>query len=211
MVFSARVAERSVREARARAEAEVAVFVEAGLRVLRRTGAQRLTVAEVLAEAKRSTRAFYRHFSSKDELLLVIYENESRVRIGDLRAQVDAAADARAALEAWVDATLALAFDPPRARRTKVLAGEGSRLQAEHPEEFGAIAAAQLQPLVETLARGRADGSFPHTEPERDARTVHAIVWGLVEAELRGTGSMTLDEARAQALRFCLPGLGSRP
>jgi AcrR family transcriptional regulator len=208
MTFAAQVAERSVRAARERAEAEVRVFVEAGLRALRRTGAQRLTVAEVLAEAHRSTRAFYRHFASKDELLLAIYDHESRATITDLRRQVEAAPTARAGLEAWVDATLALAFDPARARRTRVLASEGSRLQVEHPAEFGAIAGAQLRPLVETLERGRADGTFPAAEPEADARTVHAIVWAFVEAELRGTGTATVDEARAQVLRFGLAGLG---
>jgi AcrR family transcriptional regulator len=185
----------------------VAVFVEAGLRVLRRTGAQRLTVADVLAEAGRSTRAFYRHFASKDELLLAIYEHESRATIAELRARVDAAPTARAAVAAWVDATLALAFDPARASRTTVLAAEGSRLQFEHPAEFGAIAHAQLEPLVGAIARGQADGAFAGRDPDSDARTVHAIVWALVEAHLRGTGRLSVEEARAQALRFALAGL----
>jgi AcrR family transcriptional regulator len=209
MTLAERAAERSIREVRARAEAEVRVFVEAGLEVLRRTGAQRLTVVEVLAEAQRSTRAFYRHFESKDELLLAIYEHDARASVGELLAEVTAAPSALDALTAWVDATLRLAFDSRRARRTRVLAAEAKRLQGEHPEEFGAIASAQLAPLVEALERGRADGTFPQAVPARDAATVHAIVWALVEQQLYGTGEMTIDEARLQALRFCLPALGA--
>src|SRR3954452_25587654 len=120
-----RAAERAaqeVRDAQARAAAEVRVFVEAGLEVLRRTGAQRLTVAEVLAEAHRSTRAFYRHFASKDELLLAIYEHDARTSVAGLRGEIATASSARDALLVWIDATLHLAFDPPRARRTRVLA-----------------------------------------------------------------------------------------
>jgi AcrR family transcriptional regulator len=216
MAISGRAVERAgeraaqeVRDAQVRAAAEARAFIEAGLEVLRRTGAQRLTVADVLAEAHKSTRAFYRHFASKDELLLAIYEHERQGSIGDLRDRIAGAASAPAALRAWVDATLDLAYAPARARRTRVLAAEAKRLQGEHPEAFAEIAAAQLQPLVDALARGRADGSFPTAEPERDARTVHAVVWSLVEDELFGAGAMARDEARAHALRFCLPALGA--
>jgi AcrR family transcriptional regulator len=201
-------AAREVRAAQARAAAEVRAFIEAGLEVMRRAGAQRLTVADVLAEAHKSTRAFYRHFASKDELLLAIYEHERQGSMGELHEKIGGAASALDALRAWVDATLDLAYDPPRARRTRVLAAEAKRLQGEHPEAFAEIAAAQLQPLVDALTRGRADGTFPTAQPARDARTVHAVVWSLVEDELFGAGTMTRDEARADALRFCLPALG---
>jgi AcrR family transcriptional regulator len=210
MVIAERAAERSVRDARARAEAEVRAFIEAGLDVLRERGAAGLTVAEVLARAGRSTRAFYRHFESKDELLLAIYEHDAQASVTGLRDHIESAGAPRAALDAWIEATLRLAYEEPRARRTRVLASEGKRLQAEHPSEFGAILDAQLEPLVETLERGRADGTFPHADPRPDAATVHAIVWALVEDELRGHATMTAAEAKAHALRYCLPALGAR-
>jgi AcrR family transcriptional regulator len=204
---AAQVAERSVRDARERAEAEVEAFVSAGLEVLLRTGASRFTVADVLAYAGRSTRAFYRHFESKDELLLAIYDHEARASLGELRQEIRAAPTTRDAFVAWIDATLRLGHDAARARRTRVLAAEAKRLQAEHPAEFAAIAHAQLEPLVEVLARGRDDGTFAAADPERDAATVHAVVWALVEDALQGGGS-TLDADCAHALRFCLPALG---
>jgi AcrR family transcriptional regulator len=202
-------AARDVLDAQARAAAEARAFIEAGLEVMRRTGAQRLTVADVLAEAHKSTRAFYRHFASKDELLLAIYEHERRGSMAELHGHIAGAATARDAFLAWVDSTLDLAYDPRRARRTRVLAAEAKRLQGEHPEAFAEIAAAQLQPLVDVLARGRADGSFPSTDPERDARTVHAVVWSLVEDALFGTVEASRGDARTHALRFCLPALGA--
>jgi AcrR family transcriptional regulator len=205
---AARAVERSATRARARAEAEVRALVEAGLAALRRSGSADLTVADVLSEAGLSTRAFYRHFSSKDELLLAVYEEEARASHARLARAVEASPSPRAAFEAWVDETLALAYDPRRAKRTRVLAAEGRRAQAEHPERFDAIVDGVLEPLRAVLAAGRDDGTFPLAEPDVDARTVHVIAWAAVEARLAGSGP-DLGAARARVLRFCLPALGA--
>lgn len=204
MTFAERAAERAVGAQRARAAEEVGALVEAGLAVLRRDGVAGLTVAEVLREAGLSTRAFYRHFQSKDELVLAIYEQDSHRAHARLRERLAAAASARAAVEVWIDETLGLAFDPRRARRTRVLATEGARLQAEHPAEFGRIVDGVLEPLIEIL-RG-----VPGADPERAARSIHAVTWGLVVEKLHG-GDIWLEEARVHALRFCLPALGMTP
>jgi len=201
MTFADRAVARAVEAQRVRAAEEVDALVAAGLAVLRRSGAAALTVGEVLREAGLSTRAFYRHFASKDELVLAIYERDATRTQRQLRERLAAARSPRAAIEAWVDETLSLAFDPRRARRTRVLATEGARLQAEHPAEFASILAGVVEPLAEVL---RSAGT---PDPERDARTVHAIAWDLVVEKLHG-GHVQLAGARAHVLRFCLPALG---
>jgi AcrR family transcriptional regulator len=203
-----RVADRSVAEARARAAGEVAALVDAGLAVLARAGAG-LTVADVLSEAGLSTRAFYRHFRSKDELVLAIYARDAEASRERLDTRLAAAAGTREAFETWVDETLALAFDRRRARRTAPLAAEGARLRHEFPEEFAAILEGVLQPLVGVLERGRNDGTFSRARPEIDARSIHALVWALAEARLAGD-AIDRVTAREQALRFCLPALGAQ-
>jgi AcrR family transcriptional regulator len=207
MSVAERAAERAVRGPRARAEAEVRALVDAGLRVLRRDGAATLTVAGVLAEAGLSTRAFYRHFESKDELLLAVYEHDALATLRRLGERIDASDDAASAVAAWIDETLSLAYDAPRAARTRVLAAEARRLQAEYPEEFASIASAQLAPLVDALERGRSAGVFPRVDPARDARSIHAVVWALVEERLDHDGAMAREDALAYALGFCLPAL----
>ena len=162
MTVSARAAARSVASQQKRAEDEVRALVEAGLAVLRRHGAAGLTVAEVLAEAGLSTRAFYRHFQSKDELVLAVFEQEAQRRYAGLEAQLATAASPRAALETWVDEMLALGFEPRRSRRTKVLAAEGARAQADFPEEFAAI-------LAGAVAAARSGAAGP-AEPGSGAR-----------------------------------------
>jgi AcrR family transcriptional regulator len=204
-----RVAQRSTSPARARAEAEARSLIEAALAVLRRHGAAGLTVAEVLAEAGLSTRAFYRHFASKDELLLALFDADTEVVRGRVDAAIASARDPEDALVAWIDQQLALAYAPRRSRRTQVLFAEGRRLQLEFPAEFERIFAAVLAPLVRLLDAGRASGAFPSTDPARDARAIHAVTWDLVEARLAGD-TTDLASARAQVLRFCLPALGAR-
>src|SRR5207248_1956283 len=86
------------------------------------------------------TRAFYRHFGSKDELILAIYKRDSLASCAKLRDRMAASKSARAALEVWIDETLALGFAASRARRIRPLAKEGLRLQAQFPREFAAHA-----------------------------------------------------------------------
>jgi AcrR family transcriptional regulator len=202
MTFSEELVARAVEPRRTRANEEIRALVEAGLAVLRREGAAGLTVGEVLRVAGLSTRAFYRHFRSKDELVLAIYERESDAAQARLRERVATATSPHAALVVWVDETLALAYDPRRARRTRVLLAEGRRLEADHPREFAAIVDGVVAPLAAVL---RAHGS---PEPERDARTVHAVTWSLVAERLAG-GTLPLDAARAHVLRFVAPALGA--
>ena len=179
-------------------------LVTAALAVLRRTGADGLTVADVLDEAGLSTRAFYRHFTSKDELLLALYARDSTATEARVRERLASAPSPRAAIECWIDETLALGFEPRRAARTRVFAREGARLQLQFPQEFANIMARLVGPLAEVLAR------VGCAEPERDARSVHAVAWALVEDKLHGA-AITRAEARAHVLRFCFPALGMAP
>jgi AcrR family transcriptional regulator len=190
-----------------RADAEARALVQAGMAVLRRSSARNLTVADVLEESGLSTRAFYRHFQSKDELILAVYQHDNRRSIERLRTQVAAAASTIEALEKWIEFSLALGFAPRRARRTMTLWREGGRLWAQYPGEYNAIVEGLVEPLTTVLERGREDGTFPAADPRLDALSIHAVVWRLIERKLGGDGSLDLRSATAYVLRFCLPAL----
>ncbi len=209
MKISEQFVDRSVQPARDRAEQEVRSLVAAALAVLRRSGGSGLTVAAVLNEAGLSTRAFYRHFASKDELMLAVFDQEQQASTARLMAEVDAASDPRAALAAWIDETLALAYEPRRARRTQILWVEGARLRAEFPAEFDAIVGGLLEPLVAILRAGRADGAFPLTDPDADAASIHAVVWNVAQRKLDGAAVPAREAARAQLVRFCFGAIGA--
>src|SRR5471032_1003150 len=203
-----RAVERAVRVAKERARDEVHLLVTAGRKLLHRDGAADMTIADVLSEAGLSTRAFYRHFASKSDLLLAIYDHEVDRYRPLLQRRLDAATTPREGLEAWIDELLAAAFEPRRGERTRSMFTWAIPLQQEFPTEFAAVRAALTDPLEAVLEAGRADGSFPRAEPERDAKFIRALTWDLVEEHLSGT-EIDATDARDQVLRFCLPALGA--
>jgi AcrR family transcriptional regulator len=203
-----RAVERAVRVATERARDEVQLLIASGRKLLHRDGAAALTIADVLTEAGLSTRAFYRHFASKSDLLLAIYDHEVDRYRPRLQRRLDAAATPSDALAAWIDELLAAGFEPRRGERTRLMFTWAIPLQQEFPDEFAAIRAALTDPLEALLAAGKADGSFPTTEPVRDARFIRALTWDLVEEQLAGA-ELDITVARDEVLRFCLHALGA--
>ncbi len=209
MSILARALERPLEPRRARYVREVESLMRAALRVLARRGYAAATVAEVLEEAALSTRAFYRHFSSKNELFLAVLERESEATGRRLRERLAGVQSPRERLEGWIEELLSLGYERRRARRTQVFLSDLSALQSAYPSEFVAISEAVHEPLLRVLEEGRADGTFPAAHPEDDARSIYAVTWRLVEARLEDRGRKDVDEARAHVLRFCLPALGA--
>ena len=190
-------------------EAEERTLVEAAHRAMRRNGFSGATVADILAEAGLSTRAFYRHFASKDELLLAMYRRDSEAVASRVAARCNAAPTASAALAAWLDEMLSLAYEPRRARRAAVLGSKAARRAEAYPDAEAAAVAAMVEPLVAVLERGRADGSFPLARPDVDGPTIHAVVWSLAADRLHGRPGPSRQDALAHALRFVLPAIGA--
>lgn len=203
-----RAVERAVEAATTRARDDVGQLVEAGLTVLRRDGAAEMTIAEVLNEAGLSTRAFYRHFTSKSDLLLAIYEREVELFAPMMQRRIDAATSSLDKLGAWIDETLATGFEPQREERTRAMLQWAAPLGQEFPAEFAAIRASLTDPLAAILKAGAADRTFATTEPERDARLVRAVTWELVDERFSGA-PIDIEAARAEVLRFCLAALGA--
>lgn len=190
-------------------DAEERALVEAAHRVMRRNGFSGATVADILDEAGLSTRAFYRHFASKDDLLLAMYRRDSEAVAARLRASCQRAATAADALAAWLDEVLSLAYDPRRARRAAVLGSSAARGADAYPHAEAAAVAAMVEPLVDILERGRVDGSFPRARPDVDGRTIHAVVWSLAAERMYGRPGPSRQDALAHVMRFVLPALGA--
>src|SRR5689334_24919347 len=76
---------------------------------LREHGVQGLSIAAVLQHAQLSTRAFYRHFQSKDELVSAVFLDMARAEKRRLKRRM-AAEDPVEAVVAWIDGRLDLAF-----------------------------------------------------------------------------------------------------
>jgi AcrR family transcriptional regulator len=187
---------------------EKELLLEAARNVLREKGVSGMTVRDVLAQADLGTRAFYRHFASKDDLVLAMFTGAAAQEAERLRRKMASASDPLAAVIAWIDGRLDLAFDRRIAAKLQALSTEAQLRRRETPAELQLAFDMMLAPLVEQLRMGHARGLFTEVNPELDARSIHDVVWGVVEAHWSGFPQRK-RETRDRVVRFCLLAIGT--
>ena len=190
-------------------DTELALLYSATLKVLRRNDYADVAIADILEEAGLSTRSFYRHFQSKDELLLMLYRRDAEVAAARLRSRVAEASSSAKALEAWIDEILSFRFDRRKAERVALLGAASAQRAEGYAAE--AIHAGRLlaAPLLEVLQAGKRDGSFPAADPRVHAEMIRAIVFDLGGLSSSGRGPVPRATATRDVLRFCLRALGA--
>ena len=187
---------------------ERARIVDAASRLL--SAGRSLAVTDVLDAAGLSTRAFYRHFESKDALLLTLFRRDSERVTARLQAEADAAPTPREALVRWIEGTLALAADPRRRRRVLAFASEEVTRARGHAAERHRVQEAQTAALERIIAAGRADGSFPWAVLPADARLLRAALGDALDQQIRRTAPVSVAEAAADIADFTLRALGAQ-
>jgi len=192
-------------------DAERRLLLDAGYRVMRQNGFEDASVGDVLAEAGLSTRAFYRHFASKDDLVLAMSRRDAARIAARIDERLETAATSIDALHAWVDEVLAIAYEPRRAARVGVLAAASTRRATGYTAEAARWIESLIAPLRTVLQRGRVDGSMPGADPAHDAPSIYAITWAAAESRLHGDNTLDRAAATAHVLRFCRSALGIAP
>jgi AcrR family transcriptional regulator len=182
-------------------------IVAAASKTVREQGVQGLSVAAVLDRAQLSTRAFYRHFESKDQLVAALFLEATRNEVLRLRTKMASAATPAAAVAAWIEGRLDLAFDENIDSELRQVALEAQAAMSSSPELVSPAYNAILEPLVEQLQRGLELGVFRDILPATAAKSIHGVVWAHTHRQ-RATGQWARADVRNRALRFCLRGLG---
>ena len=177
---------------------------------IRERGVRGLSIAVVLDRAELSTRAFYRHFESKDQLVAEIFLEMARAEKRRLRRKMAKATNPVEAVAAWIDGRLDLAFDETTKSDLRGLSLEAQSQMFASPELIQPAYAEMLKPLVEQLHRGLADGVFHNIDPVADAQSIQGVVWTSIERQW-AIGDFERAEVRRRTLRFCLRGLGVTP
>ncbi|HYZ68897.1 MAG TPA: TetR/AcrR family transcriptional regulator [Mycobacterium sp.] len=169
-----------------------------------------IPVAAILQRAGVSTRAFYRHFESKDELFLAMLRQESDALAARLDRIADDVADAPAhQLKAWIDEMFGLVYDPQVRIHLMVIDSDEVRAAKGYRETREQAHTDRERSLVAILRRGRSDGSFPLADPEHDAMAISALASR--ELALRGSADgCELQRARGRVLSFALRALGAK-
>ena len=144
---------------------------------MQRNGDSDVAVADILAEAGMSTRSFYRHFESKDQLLCALYRHEAEQVAERLTARVSGAASPLAALDSWIEEIMSLGYHRRKAARVAVLGSPGAMRAEGYADESARAMKLLIAPLRAVLADGLRDGTFPLADPASDAPLVQSVVW----------------------------------
>lgn len=182
-------------------------ILAAASKALREQGVRGLSIAAVLDGAAVGTRAFYRHFGSKDELVAALFLEMARVEERRLRSLMAAATTEIGSVVAWIEGRLDLAFDDNIKSDLRRVSLEAQSQMFASPNLVQPAYERLLEPLSETLQRGMQHGVFNDIDPVADAQAIHALVWAGIERQW-ATSDCDRDQVRERMLRFCLRGLG---
>jgi AcrR family transcriptional regulator len=167
-----------------------------------------IPVAAILGRAGLSTRAFYRHFSSKDELFLAMLRQEGEALAGRLDRIVDEVSGGPVEqLTAWIETMYVLARDPDLRMHLTVIDSDEVRAATGYREARERLHADRERSLERVLQNGRDDGSFPLAQP-RDAVFISAIVSRELTISAPGNAE-DLQRGRARVLDFALRAFGA--
>src|SRR4029453_18102359 len=154
--IAGRAVERALAGRRAAYEEEVRRLVAAAFLLIERSGSLEPRVGDVVREARLSNQAFYRHFPTKQALLVAVLDEGVRMLASYLAHRMASAPTPTARVEEGMRGMLEQALAPgaPAAPRPFVLAR--SRLAQAHPEEV-AESERQLTALVREALRAARD------------------------------------------------------
>ena len=126
--LAARSIDRTLERRRAAYADEVERLVAASFALIRDTGQLEPRVGEIVRAAGLSNQAFYRHFRSKDELLVTVLDEGIRQLAGYLSHRMDAVASPVGKVRAWIAGMCEQALNREAATATRPFALSRTRL-----------------------------------------------------------------------------------
>lgn len=198
--------ERTLAQRRDAYVQEVQAVVDATYRLIARTGSFDPKLREILRETGLSTQAFYKHFRSKDELMLVLLDDGRRQLVGYLEHRMDKVSDPADKLRAWIEGVLAQASHPDVAARTRPFLAHQDRLAEQFPEEQQQsvdLLVGLVATVIESMPGPRSKQSV-----RRDAQAVYELVMGTLHRHV-AHGSRPAPAEVDHLVRFCLQALGA--
>jgi AcrR family transcriptional regulator len=204
--FARRAIERSTAERQASYVEEIRLLVDATFRLIEKTGSFDPPLRDILKASGLSTQAFYKHFRSKDELLLVLLDDGRRQLLSYLQHRMDKATTPAGRVRAWIEGVLAQAADETAAKRTKPFVANQDRLADQFPVDQQASVDLLVDLLIDALMK-MPSAARDRRLLRRDAEAIYYATFGALRAHLtHGTrpGRVETDHL----VQFCLNAVG---
>jgi AcrR family transcriptional regulator len=184
-------------------------IIDAAYRCLDRNSGSSASITEILDEAGLGTRAFYRNFGTKHDLLLEMFRRDREAVLAQLREIVARAETPIEALRLWMTHMFGLVSDPRKRKRVATFYSEEMRRTPGYQRELELFATAEEAALAAILHKGRADGTFTACTPESDARSIRAAFEAAFLDRFQQKSTTDAADDVEQLLGFVLRGLGT--
>ncbi len=197
---------RSLDRVRGQSLDRMTLMVAAARDLANETGGAAFTVVQVAQRAGFSLKVFYRYFASKDELLLALIEEDSRMGADLLVEQLVGLSNPVERLRSLVEGLFGLLTHPGAVGYAGVLVREHRRLSESKPDELRVALAPIVGLFVDQLAAAVDAGLARVDDAPRAAETVFVVL-------LNGINDVTAGRAEPEELarwlwQFCWSGLG---
>jgi AcrR family transcriptional regulator len=176
------------------------------IRLMAERGYGEMSVIDILAETGLSTRSFYRHFDSKDALLLALVRREAESVARSMARAIAEAAGPVEAVEAWLERLLDTFFVARQAARSALFTTPAAMASPAMSEGLAEIYWVLSRPVAEVLRAGHEAGVLVSPNPEADALSIFAVVGATAHAPHAKLGDR--GAVKAQVVRFAWPALG---
>ena len=197
--YEADEAEPTTRDAR---------FIKTAVEILGETGRTDFTVQEVVARSKTSLRAFYQHFSSKDELLIALLERTMAQSAQAWRAET-LGLDSTAAIKLIIDRISAEPESSTQDSLNRAMNLYNQHLAETRPRDYARVLAPLHELIRDVVRRGITEGVF---RPNLDVGPAAAIVMQTILGALRlhwlGAELTGAPIDSAHLYDFCIRALG---
>lgn len=167
------------------------------------------SIENILRTAGVNRRIFYRHFASKDDLVIAMQEWAGDLILTDLKKAVAATDTPAASVIAWIEDYLSIGWQETRFRDALAFMSPDFIHTPGITAALETTYARHREVLTVALGRGLADGSLPNARPELDSFAIHAVAVRHLEARIRGRVDTDFDEVRDHVVDFVLTGLGA--
>jgi AcrR family transcriptional regulator len=206
--WEARAAERSplVQRSRSISIRQARVIIGAARRLMERKG--EFTTQELAKEAGVALQTFYRHFASKDELLLAVIEDLIREQANRLDALAADIADPVARLRLYVTSSLQSLSSSADLVGARSITAEHWRLHQLFPDEMEKAVRPFVDLVHRTLLEAQATGQATPIDAARDAWLMVDLVRSVFHTYAFAPLDRPLEEIAEHTWSFCLRGIG---
>ncbi len=187
------------------------MIVQAARRLVTKKGSG-FTTQELIKEAQVALQTFYRHFTTKDELILAVIEDMVGQTAQTARAAATDIASPLDRLRFYIASVLDGPANDEDRQSAQFLAIEHWRLLARYPDEMARVSLSYADLLCEAITEAMKAGLIG----AQDAKTTAYLVTHLVRSVFMHRAFMTAEEPGDQVAEavwaFCVAGLrGPRP